>query len=116
MLVFKKFSNIYFYRPFVDFRKGINGLSGIVQGEMNLSPFENYIFIFSNSKRNKLKALYWDNTGFAMWVKHLEEDKYKWPVHIEDEILNVNVKNLERFLIGLDPWQSPHKKKEYNYL
>lgn len=115
MLNIKKFDNIYFYRPFTDFRKGIYGLCAIVQGEMNLSPFENYLFLFSNSKRNKIKALYWDDTGFAMWVKYLEEDKYRWPIHLEGDVLGVDTKKLHQFLIGLDPWQKGHQKKEYFY-
>ncbi len=115
MLSINKFDNIYFYRPFVDFRKGIYGLCGVVQDEMKLDPFGKYLFIFSNSKRNKIKALYWDNTGFAMWVKYLEEDKYKWPSHLEKEVLEVNMKKLEEFLIGFNPWQIPHQKKEYFY-
>jgi hypothetical protein len=115
MINIKKFDNIFFYRPFVDFRKGIYGLCAIVQDEMNLNPFEKYLFIFSNSKRNKIKALYWDETGFAMWVKYLEEDKYRWPVHLEEEVLNVNIQKLNDFLVGFDPWQRPHKKKEYFY-
>ena len=114
MLSIKSFNQIYFYRPYVDFRKGINGLSSIVQDEMNLNPFERNLFIFSNSNRNKLKALYWDTNGFALWIKYLIEDKYKWPVHYEDEIIKVNTKNLENFLIGFDPFQIPFKEKFYS--
>ena len=114
MLNIKLFKQIYFYRPHVDFRKGINGLCLIVQDEMQLNPFERYLFIFTNSRRNKLKALYWDHTGFAMWVKYLIEDKYKWPVHYEDEVIKVNFANLEQFLIGFDPFQVPFKAKKYS--
>lgn len=78
MLALKKFDNIYLYRPFADFRKGISGLCGIVQDQMELNPFENYLFIFCNTRRDRIKILYWDQTGFAMWYKVLEKDKY-WP-------------------------------------
>ena len=115
MINIKKFDNIFFYKPFVDFRKGIYGLCSIVQDDMKLNPFNKYLFLFSNSKRNKIKALYWDKTGFAMWIKYLEEDKYKWPVHLEDDVLKVNIKKFDDFLIGFNPWQIPHKKKEYFY-
>ena len=67
MINIKNFDNIYFYRPPIDFRKGIYGICAIVQDDMNLNPFEKYLFLFSNSKFNKLKALYWDKTGFALW-------------------------------------------------
>lgn len=116
MFSINKFDNIYFYRPYVDFRKGIYGLCSIVQDEMNLNPFEKYLFIFINSKRNKIKALYWDKTGFAMWVKYLMEDKYKWPSHLETNVLEVNIKALKEFLTGFNPWQLPHKEKKYKFL
>ena len=115
MINIKKFDNIFFYRPYVDFRKGIYGLCSIVQEEMNLDPFENYLFIFSNTQKNKIKALYWDKTGFAMWIKYLEADKFRWPVHLSDDVLQINLKNLEKFLIGFNPWQIPHKEKKYFY-
>lgn len=116
MINIKKFDNIYFYRPFVDFRKGIYGLCSIVQDEMMLNPFEKYLFLFSNSKRNKIKALYWDDTGFALWMKHLETDKYQWPVHLDEDVLKVNLKKLDEFLIGFNPWQVAHKKKDYEFI
>lgn len=113
MVSIDSFDHIYFYRPYVDFRKGINGLSSIVQDEMNLDLFGRYLFIFTNSKRNMLKALYWDQTGFALWMKQLMEDKYKWPIKYEDEIIKVDTKSLEDFLIGFDPFQIPFSEKKY---
>ena len=115
MFNIKKFDNIYFYRPYVDFRKGIYGLCSIVQEEMKLNPFDKYLFIFSNSSRNKIKALYWDKTGFAMWMKYLEEDKYKWPVHLEDDVFRVDVNKLNELLVGFNPWQVAHREKYYQY-
>lgn len=114
MINLNLFSQIYFYRPPIDFRKGVNGLSAIVQDEMNLDLFRPSLFIFTNSKRNKIKALYWDQTGFAMWIKYLIEDKYKWPLKYEDDIILVDIKKLNKFLIGLDPFQLPFKEKKYS--
>jgi len=115
MLSINSFDQIYFYRPYIDFRKGIYGLSAIVQDEMQLNPFGKYLFLFSNSRRNKIKALYWDKTGFALWIKYLETDKFMWPSHIEDPILRVDLKKLKDFLIGFDPWQVPHEEKKFQY-
>jgi len=43
MLSPNKFDHIYFFRPYIDFRKGHRGLAGIVQDEMKLNPFEKYL-------------------------------------------------------------------------
>lgn len=113
MLALKKFDNIYLYRPFADFRKGISGLCGIVQDQMGLNPFENYLFIFCNTRRDRIKILYWDQTGFAMWYKVLEKDKYCWPLHLEEESVQASQREILQFLRGLDPWQIPHQKLSY---
>ena len=92
---------------------GIFGLSSFVQEQMNINPFKKYLFIFSNRQRNRIKALYWDETGFALWTKCLEKEKYKWPYHLTDDNIIVDKDKLENFLMGLNPWQTPHKKLNY---
>lgn len=111
-----KFNNIYLYRPYVDFRKGIAGLSAFVQEELELNPFDNTLFIFCNQKRDRMKALFWDNTGFAMFYKILEEDKYCWPFHLENNVIEVDLKKLNHFLAGLNPWEVGHKKLNYSQI
>ena len=113
LLKLKSFSKIYIYRPFTDFRKGIHGLSSIVQEEMELNLFEKYLFIFCNSNRNGIKVLYWDDNGFALWYKRLEKEKFKWPSHLKKESVSIDVKKLEEFLNGLNPWQVPFEKLNY---
>ena len=71
--------SVYIHRDPVDFRKSINGLSLIVEESMGLSPFASALFVFCNRKRDKLKVLYWDNSGFCLWYKRLEQEKFKWP-------------------------------------
>ena len=114
MLSLNRFDHIYIYRPFVDFRKGINGLTLFIQEELQLDPFEKYLFIFCNRGKNRIKALYWDQTGFALWYKCLEKERYKWPFHLNDDLLIVDVEKFNDFLTGLNPWQVPHKKNLFS--
>ncbi len=63
-----------FVRPgATDMRKQINGLVLVVQEQMQLSPFETALFLFCNAQRRVLKAVYWDRTGFCLWMKRLEK-------------------------------------------
>ncbi len=110
------FDKIMIYRPVVDFRKGIAGLSSIVQDEMELSPFNKSLFLFSNRHHNKIKALYWDDTGFVLWYKILQQDRFKWPKHLADEKITVDIKRLEQFLKGMNPWQVAHEKLNYEII
>ena len=59
-----------FVRPgATDMRKQINGLVVLVQEEMRTSPFETALFVFCNGQRRLLKAVYWDRTGFCLWMR-----------------------------------------------
>ncbi|NDV93251.1 IS66 family insertion sequence element accessory protein TnpB [Alteromonas sp. 345S023] len=71
MKMFVKPADIYLYMDVVDFRKSINGLIVVVEQDMNLNPFRDALFVFCNKKRDKVKILYWDKTGFALWYKRL---------------------------------------------
>jgi transposase len=93
---------IYCYRDVVDFRKSINGLSVIVDEAMGLSPFDVGLFVFCNRRRDKLKVLYWDKTGFALWYKRLEKDRFKWPHKISDATIALTAEQWDWLLRGLN--------------
>ena len=113
MLIPTKFDKIFFYRPFIDFRKGVRSLAAIVQDQMGLKPFHKNLFLFCNRKRDKIKVLFWHGTGFTMVYRLLEENKYHWPKHLENEVLYVDIRKLNIFLQGLNPWQTAHKDVFY---
>ena len=113
MLSLDSFSKIYLYKPHVDFRKQIDGLAAIVEGEMRLSPFQNQIFVFTNSVRNRLKILYWDRTGFALWQKRLEKNRFPWPARSSGH-LELTAKQIGWILDGVDIFKiKPHEELEY---
>jgi len=95
-------TTIYLHRDPVDFRKSINGLSVIVNEAMGLSPFDAAVFVFCNRRRDKLKVLYWDNTGFALWYKRLEKDQFKWPHKHADHLLQLTDEQWDWLLRGLN--------------
>lgn len=102
MKMFVSPPQIYLHRQFVDFRKSINGLSVIVEAEMNLPTMTGALFIFCNKARDKLKILYWDKTGFALWYKRLEKDKFKWPQRIDAQYIELSDQQLIWLLDGYD--------------
>ena len=94
--------SIYLYRHSVDFRKSINGLSAIIISECELDCMTGALFLFCNKARDKLKILYWDKTGFALWYKRLEKDKFKWPKACGNKTLPLNEAQLHHLLEGFD--------------
>ncbi|MDA9003857.1 IS66 family insertion sequence element accessory protein TnpB [bacterium] len=109
MIVWGKELELYLHREPVDFRKSINGLSVIVESTMKLNPFSGACFVFCNKGRDKLKVLYWDNTGFALWYKRLEQDKFKWPKRLPESVVTLTPAQWEWLLSGVDILQlTPH--------
>jgi transposase len=95
-------TEIFLHRDVVDFRKSINGLLVVIEDEMKQSPFNNALFVFCNRGRDKIKALYWDETGFCLWYKRLEKDKFKWPRKSKEKCSRLSEAQWEWLLSGLD--------------
>ncbi|HCZ8836260.1 TPA: IS66 family insertion sequence element accessory protein TnpB [Vibrio alginolyticus] len=88
------------YRESVDFRKSINGLAAIIENDTDLPLGNGALFLFTNKQCDKIKVLYWDETGFALWYKDLEKAKYKWPSEEQNEVFTLTQFELDRLLSG----------------
>ena len=110
MKAISHFDKIFIHKEYIDFRKGVMSLAAIIQDDMELDPFKNYLFIFTNSSRNRLRIIYWDKTGFVMWYKILERGRYFWPRELDREVININKKILTDLMSGMNPWQQGHKE------
>lgn len=107
--------DVYLHRDPVDFRKAINGLSLIVSDSMALSPFDKALFVFCNKRRTQLKVLYWDDTGFVLWQKRLEKQKFKWPKRAELNTVKITQEQWNWLLRGFDITQiKPHLSLEFS--
>lgn len=69
----------YLYRAAVDLRKSFNGLQGIVTNQMKRAATGGEVFIFLNRRRDAVKLLVWDRTGFVIWYKRLEAGRFELP-------------------------------------
>lgn len=103
--------NVYLHADAVDFRKGIIGLGACVVHNFADSTGTKNLFVFCNRQRNKLRILYWDDTGFALWHKSLERDRFKWPkAHGE---ASISIDQLRWLLAGLKiDREKPHEKTD----
>ena len=114
MRMFVDLDSVYLHREPVDFRKSIDGLSLIVDQAMGLSVFEAALFVFCNKRRDKLKILYWHSSGFCLWYKRLEKEKFKWPRKDDREIIALSEEQFHWLLRGFDLRQlKPHQSLKY---
>lgn len=86
-------------------RRGINGLSEIVQmasmGEL-MGP---YLFVFAGRRRDVIKVLYFDKSGFALWQKRLEKAKFPWPNKLTTPTVRLTPEQFAWLLDGYDVWK-----------
>ena len=64
---------------FIDMRKSIDGLMGIIQNTYRLDPCSNALFLFCGRRCDRLKALHFDKNGFVLYYKRLDGGRYQWP-------------------------------------
>jgi len=57
-----------------DLRKGFDGLAQITRETVDQDFLSGHLFVFSNRKRDRIKILYWDRDGWAIWMKTEEQD------------------------------------------
>lgn len=77
MLNFPNGIKIYRHTAATDMRKGIDGLGGIVRGQFDEDPTTGSLYLFVNRRRDRLKMLYWDGTGFWVFYKVLERGTFE---------------------------------------
>ena len=70
---------IYFSLKPTDMRKAINGLMLLVADQLKLDPASGHLFLFSNKRGDKLKALYYERDCFTLWYRRLEKGRFKLP-------------------------------------
>jgi transposase len=105
-----EFKGVFIHRGPVDMRKGISGLSEVVQMANMGDLMGPYLFVFSGRRKSLIKILYFDRSGFAMWQKRLEKDKFIWPKKFSDEVVQVTTEQLSWLLDGYDVWKmKPHE-------
>ncbi len=106
-------TQVFLYRPPIDFRKSFNGLSAIVEQELGHNIFAGGLYAFTNKRRNKIKCLFWENNGFVLYYKSLAEEKFKWPQ--QETLLTLTGEQLNWLLDGYDlTVMIPHKKLAYD--
>ena len=95
---------IYLARGPTDMRKQIDGLAALVEQVLEHDPFDGHLFVFCNRRRNRVKILYWEGSGFWLLHKRLEKGTFAWPLRVDDARASVRMSpaELAALLGGID--------------
>jgi transposase len=99
---------IYVYTPPVDLRKGFDGLSGIVRG-FQADPLDGSLFLFFNRRRDRLKILHFDGTGYWLYYKLLEAGTFE-AIAGEGSRMQIDATQLAMLLGGVSVFSRRRKR------
>jgi transposase len=95
-----------------DLRRSFDGLHALVRDHLQLDAFAGHLYLFANKRRDRLKILYWDRDGFAIWAKRLEAGTYAIPFgEPGSRRLEVSVEELGALLSGIDLGTAMRRKR-----
>ena len=84
-------------------RKGFDTLAALVREELRCDPLSGHLFLFVGRRRDRIKILYWDKDGYALWYKRLEKGTFRMPVaKNESASIELKASELAMLLEGID--------------
>lgn len=104
------FTKVYLACGYTDLRKSIDGLSYLVSQNFKLNPTEPALFLFCGRRRDRIKALLWQDDGFLLMYKRLENGRFQWPRKPQD-VLEISEQQYRWLMEGLAIEQPKALKK-----
>lgn len=95
-----------------DLRKSFDTLAGVVRNHLEQDPLSGELFIFCNHSRNRVKILFWDQSGYWVCAKRLQRGTFDWPALGETKALKLSQEQLTILLAGLE-WRGMSKRPWY---
>ncbi len=102
--------SIFLYTEPTDLRKGFDGLSGIVRSELAADPLDGSLFLFINRRRDRLKILHFDGSGYWLYYKLLEAGTFE-VIASESKCLQIDSTQLAMLLGGVSLVRVKRRKR-----
>lgn len=96
-----------------DMRRSFDGLHALVRDHLQLDPFAGHLYLFANRRKDRLKILYWDRSGFAIWAKRLEAGAFAIPSGecADSTRFEITVEELGALRSGIDLQQANRRQR-----
>jgi transposase len=93
-------------------RRSFDGLQALVRDHLDLDPFAGHLYLFASRRGDRVKILYWDRDGFAVWSKRLEEGTYAIPsAALQARRIEMTPEELGALLSGIDLSTATRRKR-----
>lgn len=86
----------------VDMRKSFDGLAEVVRSFLGRDPLSGQLFVFRNKSRQRVKILWWDREGLAIFYKRIERGEFSFPKGGDEKSIAIDGGQLLRLLSGLE--------------
>ena len=108
---------IFLCRTPTDMRKSFDSLAALVSDLLRQDPLSGHLFVFRSKRGDRVKLLYWDDDGYALWYKRLEAGTFRFPAvpgDTADDVASVTLSatDLALLLGGVD-LNSVRRTKRY---
>lgn len=110
MIMLPSAVRIFLCARLVDLRKSVDGLIGLVQDCFRQDPLSGHLFLFLNRRRDRIKILYFDRDGLAIWYKRLEAGSFQMPQAAQDGV-ELQPAQLAMLLSGIDLRSARQRKR-----
>jgi transposase len=106
---------IYVSSEATDLRRGFDGLAAATRSVIGAEPMSGHLFVFLNRRRNRIKILLWDRTGFLLLYKRLERGTFTIASApcVGKRHVELDAGELTLMLEGLDLRNARRKKRWY---
>lgn len=105
MLNLSELVRIYVCLAPMDMRKGFDSLAAIVREGLGYDPLSGHLFVFRSRRGDRVKLLWWERDGLALYYRRLEQGTFRFPSAADPEARSLEVSSQELSLIlwGIDP-------------
>ena len=112
MLTFAANCQIYLHTEPTDMRKSFDGLSGLVRSVFRADPADGSLFLFINRRRDRIKMLWWDRDGLALFYKRLESGSFEMLAAADESaVLEIDATQLAMLLGGVTLGSARRRKR-----
>lgn len=116
MLALSPSTRVFICSNPIDMRSSFDSLSGLIQSHFGRNPVCGYLFVFFSRRRDRMKVMFWDLDGFALYYKRLERGTFTWVTDLDlDEGGEIPASDFSMILTGINPCSTNQKHRNTHH-